>query len=75
MLTSSFPSTLSKIYIKGPLTRPFYELYLWRTHATQEEFLSFSRRESKTPQREKKVDAKEPVTLYSEEECDRLFLL
>ena len=75
MLTSFFSSKLSKIYIKGSLVKPFYVLYPWKTHATQAEFPSSSKREPKTPQRGKKADAKELEALHSEEEGNQLSLL
>ena len=75
MLTCSFPSTLSKIHIKGLFVKPFYELYPQMTHATQEGFPSLNRREPKTHQRGRKEDSKEPEPLHSEEEGDQPSLL
>ena len=52
----SFPSKLSKIYIRGPLAKPFYELYPQTILATQKKFPSLNKKESKTPQKgEKKI--------------------
>ena len=45
------------------------------THATQEEFPSLNKKESKTHQRGKKEDSKEPESLHNEEEGDRPSLL
>ena len=45
------------------------------THATQEEFPSLNKKESKTHQRGRKEDSKEPKSLYSEEEGDQPSLL
>ena len=74
-LSNFFPSTLSKIYIKRPLAKPFYEFCPQTTHAIQTEFPSLNKRESKTHQRGTKEDSKEPESLHSEEEGDLLSLL
>ena len=71
----SFPSTLSKIYIKGLFAKPFYELYPQKTHATQKEFPLLNRGEPKTHQRGRKEDSKEPEPLHSEKEGDLPSLL
>ena len=70
MLSNSFPSTLSKIDIKGSFVKPFYELYPQTTHATQEEFPSLNKKESKIDQRGRKEYSKTLESLHSEEEGD-----
>ena len=74
-LTNSFHFILSKIYTRGSFAKPFYKLYPQMTHATQGEFPSLNKRESKTHQRRRKKDSKEPESLHNEEEGDQPSLL
>ena len=74
--TSKFLSfyTVQNIH-KGVVCQVFYELYPQTTHATQEEFPSMNKKESKTHQRGRKEDSKELESLHNEEEGDQPFLL
>ena len=54
-LTNSFPSILSKIYIRVSFAKSFYELYPQTTHATQKEYLSLNKNPRHTKEGEKKI--------------------
>ena len=70
MLTYSFPSKLTKIYIKGSFAKPFYKLSPQTPHATQEEFPSLNKRESRPHQRKRKEDSTEPESLHNKVKGD-----
>ena len=58
-----------------PNAKPFYEFSLQTPHATQEEFLSLNKRESKPHQRRRKEDSTEPESLHNEVKSDPPSLL
>ena len=75
MLTNSFPSKLTKIYIRKPFAKPFYKLSPQTPYATQEEFTSLNKRESKPHQRRRKEDFIELESLHNEVKGDPPSLL
>ena len=66
--------TIQNIH-KGTICHAFYELYPQMTHAIQEEFPSLNKKESKTHQRGRKTNSKEPESLHNEEDGDPPSLL
>ena len=75
MPTYSFPSRVSKIYIRRPFVKAFHELSPQMPHATQEKFPSMNKIESKPHQRERKEDSTEPESLRNEVKGDPPSLL
>ena len=61
--------------IHKSFANPFYELFPQKPHATQEEFPSLNKKESKPHQRGRKEDSKEPKFLHNKEEGDPPSLL